>query len=170
MRPADGDWTGRGTGLSFASARCVWRAHVVRAAAREQPAQSGLVRDDHVIEALASDRPDHALDVGVLPRRARGGADGLDVHAGDGGRGRGKRAITIMQEIAGCLVFREGVPKLLGDPGRRRKVGDGPVLRKNSRRDRLKAVLMMKTTQNRFGSDTVCAGNLVIEGSCGDDR
>ena len=30
-----------------------------------------------------------------------------------------------MQEIAGRLVFREGVPKLLGDPGCRRMVGDG---------------------------------------------
>jgi len=125
MGPADGDWTGRATGLSFPSARCVReRAHVVRDVGREHSAQSGLVRDDNVIQALAPDRADDALDVGVLPRRARRRADALDVHARDGGGDRGERAIPIMQEIAGRLVLREGVPKLLGGPGRRGMLGD----------------------------------------------
>ena len=37
--------------------------------AREHPPQSGLVRDDHVIQAFPPDPTDDALDVGVLPWR-----------------------------------------------------------------------------------------------------
>lgn len=65
---------------------------------------------------LAADRSDQALDVRVLPWRARCGPGGFDVHAGQGGRDRGERAIPIMHEIAWRLVFREGVPELLRDP------------------------------------------------------
>ena len=53
-----------------------------------------------------------------------GRADRPDVHAGDGGRDSGKRSITIMQEIAGRLLSREGVPNLLGGPGRGGMRGD----------------------------------------------
>jgi hypothetical protein len=43
-------WTiGRGSGLSFSSARCV------------RLAQTSLAEHDHVIEALAADSPDHPL-------------------------------------------------------------------------------------------------------------
>jgi hypothetical protein len=45
-----------------------------------------------------------------------------------------------------------------------------PVIRKKSRRDRRKAVLMMETTQNRFRGDTMRAGNLMIGRSWGDGR
>jgi hypothetical protein len=44
------------------------------------------------------------------------------------------------------------------------------VIRKKSRRDRLKAVLVVETTQDRFRGDTMRAGNLVIRRSGGDDR
>ena len=37
----------------------------------EHPPQPGLVRDDHVVQVLTSDRPDDALDASVLPGRAR---------------------------------------------------------------------------------------------------
>jgi hypothetical protein len=31
----------------------------------------------------------------------------------------GKHRVAIVQEVAGRLVLREGIPKLLGGPGRR---------------------------------------------------
>ena len=102
-------------------------AHAVRDVPREHPPQPSLVRDDHVIQALASDRADDALDVGVLPRRARRGADRLDVHAGERCRGRCERAIPIMQKIGRRRVVREGVPELLGGPRRSRMVGHRDV-------------------------------------------
>ena len=89
------------------------RVQVVREVVSEHPLQPSLVRDDDVIQALTSDRPDDALDVGVLPGRARRGSNGLDVHAGDGGRHPCEDRIAIVQEIRGRLVVWEGIAKLL---------------------------------------------------------
>jgi hypothetical protein len=33
--------------------------------------QTGFIQNDHMIQTLAVDRPDQALDVGILPRRLR---------------------------------------------------------------------------------------------------
>jgi hypothetical protein len=74
------------------------RAHVVRDVGREHSAQADFVDDDHVIEALAADRSNQTLDMGVLPRRARCGPDRLDAHAGKIARDIGERAIAIMDE------------------------------------------------------------------------
>ena len=49
----------------------------------------------------------------------------LDVHPGDGGRDVGKDRIAIVQEIAGRLVLRKGVAKLLCGPGGGGMRGDG---------------------------------------------
>ena len=46
------------------------RAQVVRDVVRQHAVKAVCVHHDHVIEALASDRADDALDVGVLPRRS----------------------------------------------------------------------------------------------------
>jgi hypothetical protein len=59
-----------------------------------------IVRLIDVIAAHAFVAIGAAINVGVLPRRAQRRANRLDVHAGDSGRDRGKRTITIMQEIA----------------------------------------------------------------------
>ena len=75
----------------------------------EHPPQPSRLRHDNVIQALASDRPDDALDVGVLPGRARRGLNGLDVHAGNGGRDPCEDRIAIMQKIPGRLVVWEGM-------------------------------------------------------------
>jgi len=101
--------------------------HVVRDIAREHPAQAGLVHHDHVIEALASHGADDALNVGVLPRRARRCADGLDMHAAERGCDRGERIVAVMHEIARRSVFWEGIPQLLRRPVRRRMIGNGDM-------------------------------------------
>jgi hypothetical protein len=90
------------------------RAHGVRNIRCEYGAPSGLVQHDDVSKALAAERPDDALNAGVLPWRARRSADGLDVHVRDRGCDVGKPAIPIMEEVGGYLVFGEGVPQLLG--------------------------------------------------------
>ena len=47
---------------------------------REDAAQLGFIENDHVIETLAADRANDALDIGVLPWGARCGDDLLDPH------------------------------------------------------------------------------------------
>jgi len=94
---------------------------------REHPLQPSLVRDDHVIQALSSDRPDNALDVSILPGRARRGSNGLDVQAGDGGRDTSEDCIAIVQEIRGRLVVWESIAKLLRRPGPCRMLRNGYV-------------------------------------------
>ena len=80
-----------------------------------------------MVEALAADRPDNALDVSILPGRARRGSNGLDVQAGDGGRDTSEDCIAIVQEIRGRLVVWESIAKLLRRPGRCGMHGDGHV-------------------------------------------
>ena len=45
--------------------------------------QDSLVDDDDVVETLATNGTDHALDVGILPRTRLCGEDFLDAHACD---------------------------------------------------------------------------------------
>src|SRR5687768_1380713 len=53
---------------------------------------------------------------------------------------------------------------------REQLLASGPVVRKNSRRDRLKPVLVVKTTENWFRSDAMCAGQVVTGQSWGNAR
>src|ERR1700687_681569 len=53
---------------------------VILKVGRQHTAQVTLTEDDDVIEALAAHRANDALDVGVLPRRARRRNDLLDSH------------------------------------------------------------------------------------------
>ncbi len=53
---------------------------VILKVGRQHTAQVTLTEDDDVIEALAAHRANDALDVGVLPRRARCRNDLLDSH------------------------------------------------------------------------------------------
>ena len=70
MRPADGGVTGRVTRRVLAEREMRSRAHVVRDVVCKHAVQSRRVHHDHVIEALASDRADDALHVGVGVSRA----------------------------------------------------------------------------------------------------
>jgi hypothetical protein len=76
---------------------------------RQDPAQPDLVHDDYVVETLAADRSNDALDVRVLPRRARGGPDGVDAHARDGGRDLGEGTVPVVYEIAAHTPWIEVV-------------------------------------------------------------
>jgi hypothetical protein len=76
---------------------------------------------DHVIEALAPDRSNEPLNVGVLPRRARRGqdfqsSDRLQVI---------ERMIPIVEDILRQVVPRERVSKLLYGPCGRGMLRDG---------------------------------------------
>ena len=97
MRPADARLDGPRHRTVLREREVRARAHVVRDVAASTRRSPASFDDDHVIEALASDGADDAFDVGVLPRRARRRADGLDVHAGDGGGDRGEGAIPIVE-------------------------------------------------------------------------
>lgn len=102
-------------------------SHVVRDVLREDAVPPRRVHDDDVIEALTSDGPDHALHVGVLPRRSRSRAHRLNVHADQGGRDRCKDRIAIVQQLSGRFIVREGVATLLCRPRSRWMVGHRPV-------------------------------------------
>ena len=54
------------------------RRLVVGETRTEEAFQVAVVEYDDVIEALAPDRADQALDIGILPGRARGGKYFLD--------------------------------------------------------------------------------------------
>jgi hypothetical protein len=97
---------------------------VVRYIVRQHTMKARRVHHDHVIEALASNRPDDAFHVGVLPRRSRCCSYFLDVHSFEDVR---KDRIAIVQEISGRLVLRKGISQLLCRPGRGRMRGDRHV-------------------------------------------
>jgi hypothetical protein len=53
---------------------------VIPKTCRQQSPKVTFIKDDDVIETLAADRADEALDVGILPWRSRRGDDLLDGH------------------------------------------------------------------------------------------
>jgi hypothetical protein len=57
---------------------------VVRQIGAKHASRMALVEDDDMVQTLSTDRPDHMLDVGVLPRRARWGAEGREAERFDG--------------------------------------------------------------------------------------
>ena len=67
-----------------------------------------LVEDDDVVQTLATDGPDDAFDVGILPGRARGGADGREAERFDGSAERRieGRVTVVEQESRGGVVRR----------------------------------------------------------------
>jgi hypothetical protein len=83
-----------------------------------------LAEDDYVVEEVPPDGPDHALGVGVLPWRTRGGEDFGDAH---GFRASSKSVaiddIAIAEEVPGSRVLRERLEHLLSCPGRGRCAG-----------------------------------------------
>jgi hypothetical protein len=80
-----------------------------------------LAEDDHMVEEVPPDGPDHALGVGVLPWRPRGGENFGDAHAfRASSKGVAIDGIAIAKEVPGSRVVRERLEDLLGCPGRGR--------------------------------------------------
>ena len=81
---------------------------------RQDAAQVGFIEDDDVIETLAADRTDEALDIGVLPWGARCGDNLLDPHRPDAiAEALAIRGIPVPEQVAGrgrasqiCVGFR----------------------------------------------------------------
>ena len=67
------DCTARDIGVSFLKARCVRAPLYVLQVRKQNVAQMALAKDHDVIKAFASDRPDQAFAMSILPRRAWGG-------------------------------------------------------------------------------------------------
>ena len=71
--------------------------------------QAGLIKNDHVVQALAANGADHPFDVGALPRRTRGRQDLLDSHRFHLlDEGLSEDPIAIAQQIAGSRILGEG--------------------------------------------------------------
>src|SRR5262245_12771816 len=90
---------------------------IVREVRGEDASQVPLAENDDMVQALAPHRTDEALRKGIRPRATRGGEEFLDPHTL---YALPKRvpvdAVTIVQQIGGCGVVREGVHDLLGGP------------------------------------------------------
>src|SRR5258706_7442648 len=83
----------------------------------EGSTQRSLVEDDQMIQALAPNRSDHALDVGSLPRRARSReyfCDTHDFHLLH--EVSTEDPISIVQQIARSGIPRTCLHQLLGGP------------------------------------------------------
>jgi hypothetical protein len=87
--------------------------------------QMGFVQNDDLIEDLAPDRADHALDVGGLPGRSRRGQDFRDRHGRQAfPNDMAIGAIAIPDEISRRCVPRKRLDDLLCDPDRGRALRD----------------------------------------------
>src|SRR6202521_1676740 len=82
--------------------------------------QACFMQDDDVVQALAANRADQALDIGILPRRSRSGEDFADaqppcrfVEFLSAAR------VAIAKQIARRTVPRESFQQLSGRPFRR---------------------------------------------------
>ena len=129
MKPADfgpsHDPTGAGRfdsaclGRVLADRKVRARAQVIREVGAKHASEMSFVEDDDVVQTLAADRPDDALDIGILPGRARGGADGREAERFDGAAERRiEGRVAVVQEKSGGGVVRERLPELLAGPRR----------------------------------------------------
>ena len=83
----------------------------------ENSNQMCLVQDDDVIEALATNRADQALDVSVLPRGARCRQHFLDSHIGDSrANDISVDTVAISDKESWCFIEGKGFGKLLRRP------------------------------------------------------
>src|SRR6266566_9656059 len=86
---------------------------------RQYPAQVRFAQNNHMVDALASDRSDQPFGEAVLPRRARG--DGLvtDAHGSESARdGSAVDPIPITDQVARGLIPMECFGDLACDPVR----------------------------------------------------
>src|SRR4051794_36092546 len=83
----------------------------------EMARQTGLVENDDVVQALAPNRADHALDVGSLPGRARCRKHLFDSHGLDLlHKLLAEDPVPVAQQIAGCGLPGKGFPQLVRGP------------------------------------------------------
>ena len=76
---------------------------------------------EHMVQALAPNRTNDALDVGSLPGGSRGGQDFLDSHIGClAPEISAEDGVAIAEQIARELVKGKGFSQLLSRPRRRR--------------------------------------------------
>src|SRR5216684_2360737 len=100
------------------------RGVVVAEVAAQTLSQVSLVEDDYVVEDLAADGANHALDEGVLPRRARRGenlGDADPFHPSP--ELVALDAIAIAEEVVGRRVIGERLDDLLRSPSGRGAIG-----------------------------------------------
>src|SRR3954453_19253603 len=90
---------------------------VVREVRAKDASKVSLVEHDHMVQALSTDRPDDAFNVGILPRGTRRRADGRQAEPVDGAAERGiEGRVAVVEKESRGRVFREGLPKLLAGP------------------------------------------------------
>jgi hypothetical protein len=83
-----------------------------------------LIEDDHVVQTLAPNGSDHALDVGILPWTERARHDLGDPKAGDPlAHAVVVDAVPVSEQSSWCGVIGERLDELLGGPGGGRMVG-----------------------------------------------
>ncbi len=85
----------------------------------------GTVRgtNNSASSTLATSGSNESLDIGILPRRARGCEHFLNPHRLRGCTQTVERVIAIVDQVSRRLVPRKGLAKLLGRPRRRRMGG-----------------------------------------------
>jgi hypothetical protein len=101
------------------------RRVIVRSIILQDAPKMGFVPDDHVVEALAPDRTDDALDITVLPRRSRGRGAVANAHRSHSSLEHLPiGTVVISDEILRRRVPREGFGDLQRQPFRSRVRGD----------------------------------------------
>jgi hypothetical protein len=101
------------------------RAVVVAQVAVQATTEVSLIQDDHVVEELAADGADHALDEGILPRGAWCSENLGDEHAlHPSSKLAAVDAVAIAKEIARRRVIGERLDELLSGPGGSRGISE----------------------------------------------
>src|SRR5258706_16290389 len=101
------------------------RLVIVGEITRQGSTQRGFPEDDHMVQTLASNRADHALYVGPLPRRPGSGEHFLNLHVPYLlSEGVAENLIAIAEQIARDLIKRKCLAQLLCRPFRRGMRGD----------------------------------------------
>jgi hypothetical protein len=79
--------------------------------------QMSLAANDHMIDALASDRADQSFSIALLPRRSRGYRSVADAHGSNApGKCPSIDPVAITNEVGRHLVPAAGLVDLPGDP------------------------------------------------------
>jgi hypothetical protein len=119
---------GAGVGRIFHEGQMGPRAVVVNEVGREDSVQMSLAEDDYMVETLAADRSDQALDEGVLPRGTGCAHDLGDAHAFEAAaKGRAVNAVAIPHQVLGGGVVGKCFDDLLCGPSGRGVLGDVEV-------------------------------------------
>jgi hypothetical protein len=87
-----------------------------------------FAKDDHVIQTLAPDRSDKALDISILPRRPRRYGSVPDAHSSEAAlEDLSIGTIAIANEVFGRRIPRKRLGDLARDLVGRRMGGNGDV-------------------------------------------